>query len=268
MKSLLSFVIVNYQSRKYLKKNLLSIFKRVQNVEYEIVIVNNDEKRLRKFIENKAKTIDDIDLRRIKVVEINKNVGFAGGCNAGVKKTQGEILCFLNPDTEIVSENISEIVSEFKKNDKVGIIGPKIIEKSGKIQKWIAGKELNLKKILKNNLGIIEDKKIWLSEKKQKVAWVTGAVLFARRNLFEKINGFDEKFFMYFEDIDLCKRIGESGFEILFFPTFTVQHLGGGSVKNRLVQKKAYYKSQDYYFQKWFGKRNVYLIKFLRKFHF
>ncbi len=255
----LSFIIVNYQSREYLEKCIPSIFDCAQNVEFEIIVVNNDKSRI------KFKTTK---LEKIKIIEVNENVGFGRGCNLGAKKAQGEILCFLNPDTEIISENISDIIAEFKKNDRVGIIGPKIIEKNGEIQKWIAGEEVNLKKVLKNNLGIIDDKKIWLSEKKQKVAWVTGAVLFGRRKLFEKINGFDEKFFMYFEDIDLCKRMKKSGFDILFFPRFAVRHLGGGSVKNRLVQKKAYYKSQDYYFQKWFGKKSCYLIKFLRKFHF
>ncbi len=239
-----------------MEKCISSVLTMVNGVKLEIIVVNNDEENI----------VLDGD-ERLKIIEVNENIGFGRACNLGAKEAVGEILCFLNPDTEIISENINDILKEFKNNKEIGVIGPKITEKNGKVQKWITGKELSLWRILKNNFGIIDDEKIWLSKEKQETAWVTGAVLFSRKNLFEKIDGFDEKFFMYFEDIDLCKQVRMKKYKILFFPKFTVRHLGGGSAKNRQTQKEEYYKSQDYYFQKWFGTSMMQLVRILRYFH-
>ena len=296
----ISFIIVNYRSREYLEKCVSSVLAMVKDVEFEIVVVNNDEEKIssqlfcengfsknvlfsrlshsadsskkKQFFEKHSdngidNSIIDKFKNKLKIIEVNENIGFGRACNLGAKKVEGEILCFLNPDTEIISENINDILKELKNNKEIGVIGPKITEKNGKVQKWITGKELNLWRILKNNFGIIDDEKIWLSKEKRETAWVTGAVLFIKKNLFEKIDGFDERFFMYFEDVDLCKQVRMKKYKILFFPKFTVRHLGGGSAKNRQIQKKEYYKSQDYYFQKWFGVGKTIILQFLRRFH-
>ncbi|HFC76932.1 MAG TPA: glycosyltransferase family 2 protein [Candidatus Moranbacteria bacterium] len=288
----LSFIIVNYQSREYLEKCVASVFDCVQNIDFEIIVVNNDEfflddlylndgfsknvifsrlslthgsSKKKQFFE---KPTNDNIKTNLKIIEVNENVGFGRGCNLGAKEASGEILCFLNPDTEIISKNISDIIEIFEQKEGVGIVGPKIIKKSGELQKWTMGRDLTLLRTIKNNLGFIDDKKLWSSNKKQEVDWVTGAVLFIRKKIFEKIDGFDEKFFMYFEDIDLCKRARLEKYKVMYFPSFIVRHIEGGSAKNRLEQKKEYYKSQDYYFEKWFSKKTSSLVKFLRKFHF
>jgi len=262
----LSFIIINYRSREYLEKCISSVFECVQNVGFEIIVVNNDLEKLK--CNEKRSDANNKFKNNLKIIEVNENIGFGRGCNVGAKEAKGEILCFLNPDTEIVSKSIDNILKEFESNKEVGVIGSKIIEKNGKVQDWIVGGELTLGKIIKNNIGIISDKKIWNSKEKQDVDWVTGAVLFIRKNLFEKIDGFDKNFFMYFEDIDLCKRVRLEKYKIIYFPNFIVQHLGGGSVKSRKMQKKEYYKSQDYYFEKWFGKKTKNILRFLRKFYF
>lgn len=268
----LSFIIVNYKSREYLNRCVASIFKNVRGVDFEIIVVNNDEESISKnsffipFSLSSGSLKREQFFEKVKVVEVSKNKGFGSSCNNGVKKAGGEILCFLNPDTEILSDNIKELLSEFI--ESVGVVGPKVIDESGEMQKWSVGKNIDLIEVLKNNFGFSESKKVWESDKKMEPDWVTGATMLIRKNLFLKLGGFDEKFFLYFEDIDLCKRAQKAGKSIIYFPKFKVKHIGGKSSRNKKEQKKEYYKSQDYYFEKWYGKKTSWLLGFLRKFHF
>jgi len=205
---------------------------------------------------------------RIKILTSSQNSGFGSACNLGAKEAHGRYLCFLNPDTEIVSDNFQEIISEFENNEKTGVIGIRLEEENRKIQDWSAGKEINLWDIIGNNLGLKRSKKIWESRKKIECAWVSGACLFIRKDLFEKLNGFDEKFFLYFEDIDLCKRAIDLNYKILYFPKFAIKHFGGKSFGSKKEQKKHYYSSQDYYFKKHFGKIYSLMIKIIRELTF
>lgn len=259
----LSFIVVNYRSREYLAKCISSVFEFVRGVEFEIVVINNDLEKLKRnaLIEEFAK---DCFQQNLRIIEVNENIGFGRGCNIGAREASGEILCFLNPDTEIISKNIKNVLEEFDQDKKTKVIGSKLVDENGKVQKWITGSELTLWQILKNNFGYNSDKKTWLTNEKQKVAWVTGAVLFIKKDLFNKIEGFDKRFFMYFEDIDLCKRVRLRGFNVLYFPTFVVRHICGGSTKNHIEKKVVYYRSQDYYFQKWLSRGSLWLLKFLR----
>ena len=258
----LSFVVVNYKSEKYLEKCISSIKERVFGVDYEIIVVNNDSKtNLEARLPNK-----------IKLINNGKNSGFGAACNVGAKQAQGEILCFLNPDTEIISENITELIQEFNKDNKLAIIGPRLVcnqelsssykeLSSFKTQWWCAGKEVTIWSIIMNNLGYKRDKAVWESREKIECAWVSGAAMFVRKSIFLNpphspfgkgggLGGFDEKFFMYFEDIDLCRRARQAGYKVLYFPNLVVKHLGGKSFLDKKEQKKYYYKSQFRYFRK------------------
>lgn len=248
----ISFIIVNYQSTHYLEKCLGSLLSNSKLIEKEIIIVNNDDSFL--SVEGD-----------IKVIKSPQNSGFGSACNLGAKEACGKYLCFLNPDTEIISDNFQKIISEFENNEKTGVIGIKLEEENGKTQEWSAGREVNLWDIIGNNLGLKRSKKIWENKTKVECAWVSGACLFIRKELFEKLEGFDEKIFLYFEDIDLCKRAIKLNCKILYFPEIIIKHFGGKSSDSKKEQKKIYYKSQDYYFQKHFGRMQCFLLKTLRQ---
>lgn len=251
----ISFIIVNYNSTHYIERCLSSLLLKSENIEKEIIIVSNDGSLL---------SVDS----HIKIITSSQNSGFGSACNLGAKEATGKYLCFLNPDTEVVSDNFQEIISEFENNEKIGVIGIRLEKESGIIQEWSAGKEINLWDIIGNNLGLKRSKKIWESKNKVECAWISGACLFIRKDLFEKLNGFDEKFFLYFEDVDLCKRAVDINYKILYFPKFTIKHFGGKSSGSKEEQKKHYYSSQDYYFQKHFGKIRANLLKLIRRLTF
>lgn len=247
MRMILSFIIINYKSEKYLQKCLSSIKEKILGVSYEIIVVNNDTKNV--------ETHRNASLQggNIKIINTGKNIGFGAGCNVGAKSAQGEILCFLNPDTEILSDNIGDILNKFQNDEKLGVIGPRLLTDKGKTQWWCAGKDFSLGQLFKNNFGRIESKKIWESEKEVMSDWVSGAALFMKRDVFEKIKGFDERFFMYAEDMDLCRRTRNAGHKVLYCPQFVILHKGGKSRDNLIKQKIQFFKSSFYYIIKWLG---------------
>jgi N-acetylglucosaminyl-diphospho-decaprenol L-rhamnosyltransferase len=244
----LSFIIVNYQSEKYLVKCLSSIKEKVLSVDYEIIVVNNDLE---------VQLPNDLGARllsEIRLINTGKNIGFGAGCNVGAKISQGEILCFLNPDTEIIKNNISDILDKFNQDKNVGVIGPRLIDEAGKTQEWIAGKEVTILSTVLNNLGYKRDKKIWESDVSVECAWISGAASFIRKEIFQKLGGFDEKFFMYFEDINLCKRARQLDYKVLYYPGFIIKHFSGKSFLDKKEQKRYYRKSQRIYFGKYLSK--------------
>jgi GT2 family glycosyltransferase len=256
----ISIIIVNYNSETFLKKCLASIYAKLENRnDFEIIIVNNDQKEKLEFVTE--------NYPHIKIMNQDKNLGFGAGNNAGTKIAEGEIFLFLNPDTEIISENISAVLSLFEKNQKLGAVGAKIITPEGFVQKWSAGFEATLLSLIGNNLNIIRSKKIWESKVPQKTEWVSGTAIFIRKKLFFHLNGFDEKFFMYFEDMDFCKRARKEGYQILFYPNFIIKHESGKSYEQKKQQKKDYHLSQEKYFKKHHGKIKFFIFKILKKFH-
>ena len=237
----LSIIIVNYKSADFLKKCVALVEKKVpKNFLEEIIIVNNDqEEEILLDPRNNLSIINNIE-----------NLGFGAGNNMGARIAKGDILFFLNPDTEIISENIEKIFYLFEKNINLGIIGSQLIIKDDKIQPWGAGYEISLVNLIKNNLGLVDSRKIWQSKKPIETDWVSATALFIRKEIFQKIGGFDENFFMYFEDMDLCKRVRKIGKKVLYNPNFSVKHIGGTSYQKKCCQKKDYYKAQEYYFKK------------------
>lgn len=272
----ISFLIVNYKSLKYLEKCIYSIYKNINNLQMEIIVVNNDKKEI-DFLKNikiKKTELKNIysrdrgdDQVGVVVIEINKNIGFGKANNIGALKAQGEILCIINPDTQIISMDISILLDLLDEDKKIGIVGPKIIEKNGEVQKWSAGVDLTIFEIILGKLGFSRSKKIYQSKKIKKADWVTGACLFIKKDLFLKVGGFDENFFLYYEDLDLCKRVLRNKKKIIYFPNFTVRHLGGKSSDNINKQKKEYFKSQDYYYKKWFNPVSYLILKLFRFFY-
>lgn len=241
----LSIIIVNYKSEEYLAKCVSFIKEKILSADYEIIVVNND-----KTVE--TQNFASLQAENVKIINSGKNIGFGAACNLGARSAQGEILWFLNPDTEIVSNNIKSLLDEFEKDDKLAIIGSKLLSDKNKTQWWCAGKEVTLWSIVLNKFGYKRDKKIWESSQKIECAWVSGAAMFIRKNIFDQLGGFDEKFFMYFEDIDLCKRARLAEYKVLYYPGFAIKHFGGKSFLSKRKQKRYYYASQFVYFRKCF----------------
>lgn len=253
-----SLIIVNYNTAQLLKNCLDSIFKSFNDNDFEVIIVDNNSK------DDSLKKIE-IFGDKIKIIKNNKNYGFGRANNIGAKIAKGEYLFFLNSDT-IINNDILGIISEtFSQDRKIAVLSPKLILKNGLEQKHAYG---NFPGILNIIFGKAGDLKINSkpSEKKPELNpdWVSGAAMIIRKEIFDKIGGFDENFFMYFEDIDICKRVKDIEYEVLYLKQASLIHLGGGSQKKFSKTKIEYYKSQDYFFKKHYGFFSMLLMKFIR----
>lgn len=255
----LSIIIVNYRSEQLLEKCLTSVFKKIKSISFEVIIVNNDKKEKLEIISRKYP--------EVKILTSPINNGFGAGNNLGAKEAQGEIILFLNPDTEIMSDNIEEVLDQFSKMLNLGVLSGCLISVNGKIEKWSAGQEISLYNLILNNIGFSKSKKNCQSQVPSLAEWVSGTALFIKRETFLKLKGFDEGFFMYFEDMDLCKRVRNIGQKVVYYPQFRVQHKNGESYsKNKKQQKKDYYKAQEYYFKKHYNGWKFWMVRFLGKF--
>jgi len=253
-KKKISIIIVNFRSDQYLQKCIASLYIFEKKEEFEIIIVNNDAKERLKKIKN--------SYPEIIVINNHRNKGFGQAINLGVKKAQGEILLFLNPDTELVEDIFSKIENEFLIEKNVAVISPRVVEKNGIKQEWLFGKKFNLWRLLINNL-IGDSEKDTLQKKE--VDWVSGASMFVRKKDFLAVDGFDETFFLYLEDMDLCLKLKKLNKKTIYLPEIKTKHFGGGSSIEEEERKKHYYTSQDYYFKKHFGFFQASLVRLFRK---
>lgn len=232
----LSIIIVNYRSEQYLEKCIASLYNHPEQLrETEIIVVNNDPE----------KSLAELSGRfpEIKVIQQPKNLGFGAANNRGAAVAQGRYLLFLNPDTEAQPKNLAKMIARLREQEDLAALGPKLIDAQGATQPWCAGRELSFWRLIKNNLGSVDSRKIWEAERTTEADWVSGAALAVQKKAFMEAGGFDEKFFMYFEDEDLCKRLRARGYKILYFPESAVMHRGGRSRKNIWQQKWQYYQS-------------------------
>jgi GT2 family glycosyltransferase len=160
----------------------------------------------------------------LRVIPLPANRGFGAANNEGARGAKGGVLLFLNNDTSVSSDILSPTEQYFRAHPECGAAGLALVNPDGTPQyslgRWPT--VLNEWK-MKHRMVLYAEREF------RSVEWVTGAALAVRREVFEQVGGFDERYFMYFEDADICRRIRNAGWEIHFIPSVTVTHLGGGS---------------------------------------
>ncbi len=228
----LSIIIVNWNSREFLRKCLLSLRAAGSSVAYEVIVVDNAsydgcEEMLRSEFTN------------VLFVQAGANLGFARGNNLGVTHSKGRELLFLNPDTEVVGSALSTLVATGRADQKVGIVGARLLNSDGSLQiesvkafPTIANQVLEFQFLQKR----FPQLKLWgigplFSGRGAPTAVdvVSGACLLIKRTVFDAVGGFSERYFMYSEDVDLCWKVKRGGWEVMLARDATVIHHGGGS---------------------------------------
>ncbi len=231
---MVSVIIVNYNGGIYTEQCLLSLKQFAPSLDYEVIIVDNNSAdgsghRLKK------------DFPEHQVFLLEQNQGFSSANNFGVMKACGDFLFFVNNDTLFTSDIITPLAVFMKQNETNGIAAPSLSNEDGSFQ-ISYGKFPSLLNEWKTKREVVVSGNI---------EWVTGAAMMVRRSVFEQAGGFDEKYFMYFEDIDLCFRVLRNGFSIKYFQELSLIHLGGKSydVSNAKIQTE-YRKSQLRFYDK------------------
>jgi len=252
-----TIIIVNYHVAQLLLSCIDSIVSSKTKYSYEIIVVDNDEK----------KTIfKDLKKRfpRVKYIR-NDNRGFSHANNIGAKRATGDLFLFLNPDTLVQPNAINRLVRFLGSNKRVGVVAPLLLDRESKPYELQGTEVLTplkslfaysfLNKILPNNpVSRNFWMKRWKKTKEKEVEVVPGTAFMIEKNLFWKIGGFDEKFFLYFEEYDLCKRVKDAGFKLFIIPEAKIMHYWGESTKvSNLDTRKIFEQSRFYYFKKNFG---------------
>ena len=211
----LSVIIVSYNTADLIGNCLKSVFA-ASNITREVFVVDNAS------TDGSSDFIKD-NFPSVHLVANTKNIGFAAANNQVLPQCKGKYIFLLNPDTEVVSDTFSEAISFMDANPRIGLAGTKIIYPDGTLQ-WSVSYKYPGQKYTTNEL----------SDLPGKIACVLGASMIGRSELIKKIGGFDEDFFLYGEDQDLCLRIRKLGYEIGYIDSATVVHIGGQSEKNSL----------------------------------
>jgi GT2 family glycosyltransferase len=251
----LSIVVVNYNVKNLLKKCLESIFKYEKDIEFEVMVVDNNSK-------DHSQEMLKRDFPQVKLTENKRNLGFSRACNQGIKQSRGRYILLLNPDTEFTSGGFKKMIDFMDSKPEVGICGPKMINKEGKLQfscrsfpsylTAISSSQSILNRIFPENFL---SQKYLLKEKdhsqSSEVDWVSGSCLLAKREMLEKVGLLDERFYMYVEDVDLCHRAKKSGFSVFYFPLVVViHHIGKSTQKRKFAMLLEHHRSMYYFYKK------------------
>lgn len=239
-----SIIIVNYNTAREIEKCLQSIQKATSGQQLtEIIVVDNAS------FDNSVKVIQKF--RNVKLIRNKENFGFAKANNIGAREAKGEFLFFLNPDTQVKKDTIANLIKFAKKNPNV-IIGSKLLNPNGSVQ----GSCYSLPTVWR------AIREYWLGEKGAyekfapkrnrpvQVEAIVGAAMFMPKNIFEKLQGFNEKYFLYYEDLDFCKKAGRFKIPIYYVPHALVIHdLGkaGGEISQLVKSAKIYHGQLKYF---------------------
>lgn len=263
-KEFVSIIVVNFNGGKYLDYFLKSIRLYPPPLPYEVIVVDNLSKD-GSFERAKEKYKEFI------FVKSHKNRGYGGGCNLGMKYAKGNILIFANPDIVVFPDTFKKLISELKSNGEIGAVGPKLLNPDGSFQpscrryprfKYLLfGRRSFLSRYFKNNPLTKEFMYLDLEgEKNGKVETesLMGAFLVTKREVFEKLNGFDENFFLYAEDTDLCYRMRKKGYKVYYCPSAKVIHYHGKSRKYLGIKSIYFLKRSIYLFFKKHYRLNIF----------
>ena len=264
---MLSIIIVNYNTHDHVENCLNSIYQYCE-ASFEVIVVDNNSPK-RDIINLESK------FPKAKFVYLDSNEGFGKGCNEGVKNSTGEVILFLNPDIIVKPGSIEKLLQTTQDDDLIGVVSGSLISQDGDYQ-YSYNNFPGLSWEFKEAFGISLMKTInkmneftkAMAEKNSsfEVDWFHGACMMMRRKVFERVGGFDERIFLYYEDVDLCKKIKDAGFKNVCIPESKFIHHERGSVrdeKGQVVYHFYMHNSKHYYYSKHKSNLNILILRIL-----
>lgn len=232
VKKLCDIIIVNWNAGTQLKDCLDSIAQHGPPNVHSVIVVDNAS------ADGSAEGLDNISLP-LTIIRNAENRGFAAACNQGAKNSKADYLLFLNPDTCLFSDSLIRPIHFMEQpgNEKIGICGIQLIDEKGRVARSCArfptpgmffSKMLGLDRLFPHVFPAHNMAK-WDHMNSQKVDQIMGAFFLVRRSLFETVGGFDERFFVYFEEVDFSFRIHHAGWRSFYLADAQAYHKGGGT---------------------------------------
>ncbi len=226
----LSIIIVSYKGWPRLTKCLESLDTfSGKNFSMEVIVVDNksDDETIYKLEERFSK---------FRFIHNSINGGFANGCNLGSKNASGEFFLFLNPDTVASESELEKLLIVARQNPNYGIVSCRQVNERGR-ESVASGPFPHLFNLTGLQRSVFKSRKPRTASRTPDITfpdWISGSVVMIRSEIFRKINGFDEDFWMYFEDVDLCRRVRNISLEVACCRNITIEHNHGGSSRINL----------------------------------
>lgn len=254
----LSVIILNYNVRYFLEQCVLSVQEAIADLDAEIIVVDNNSS-------DDSCLMIKTRFPEVKLIENKENFGFPKGNNIGVEQASGKYICILNPDTVVAEDTFIKILAFAEEKQNLGIIGCKLIDGTGEFlpeskrgvpTPWVAfTKIFGLYKLFPKSKLFNRYYAQHLNENQTgKVDILVGAFMFLEKDLYQKLNGFDEECFMYADDIDLSYRALLLKKDNFYFHETTVLHYKGEStIKDELYMKR-FQEAMNFFYQKHFKK--------------
>ena len=250
----LSVIILNYNVRYFLELCVVSVQNAIKNIDAEIIVVDNNS------LDGSCNMMKQ-RFPHVKLIENKENLGFPKGNNIGVAIAKGEYICILNPDTVVAEDTFSQVLAFAQKQNDLGIVGVKLIDgtgnflpesKRGTPTPFVAFTKITgLYKLFPKLFGQYYAQH--LSENKSgKVEILVGAFMLLKRDLYNKIGGFDENCFMYSDDIDLSYMALKKGKSNYYFHGTSVIHYKGESTIKDGIYMKRNQEAMNFFFKKHF----------------
>ncbi len=243
----LSVIILNYNVRYFLELCLKSVTEAIVDFNAEIIVVDNFSN------DDSCRMVKEL-FPEVILIQNKENYGFSKGNNIGVARAKGKYVCLLNPDT-VVAEDTFKILLDFAESmPRIGILGCKLIDGTGRFlpesKRNVPTPLVSIKKILGNSKPYYAHH---LSEDEiGEVSVLVGAFMILKRSIYNEINGFDEDYFMYGDDMDFSYRVQKAGYQNYYNPATTVIHYKGESTLKDKIYAKRFNEAMQIFFKKHF----------------
>ncbi len=265
----LSIIIVNYNVKEFVKNLLSSIEKAKSSHSIEVIIVDNNST-------DGSSEILAKDYPQYLIIVNKENVGFGKANNQALEIAQGKFILLINPDTIVREDTFNKLIEFFNKNPRAGMVGCKVLNPDGTLQlacrrsyptPWVSFcKAVGLSTLFPKSKLFAKYNLTYLPENEiNEVDAISGAFMMFRREVYDKIGGFDPRFFMYGEDLDLCYRTQKAGFEVYYVPATEIIHYKGESTKRSSIDEtRIFYDAMHLFVKKHFA--SSFIVEFILRF--
>ena len=251
-----SAILVNYNAGRELGLALRSIADELADQQWEAVVVDNASS------DGSAAVAADF-APHVRLVRNEVNVGFGRGVNQGLAATSGSLVLIMNPDCRFVTGAFASLRRELEQAESYAIVGPRILNPDGSVQgsargdpdmfTGLFGRTTLLRRLLPDlavsKRNVVSGDVVRNGHSSVTVDWLSGACMLARREALRRVDGFDEKYFLYWEDADLCRRLRALGCEVRYVPQAAAIHRVGHSSRSvRVSAIRAFHESAYLYY--------------------
>jgi len=248
----LSIIVLSWNVRDLLRACLMSVQQNVETSErlnVETLIVDNAS------TDGSAEMVAR-EFPTVRLIRNRANRGYAGANNIGIAASQGRYVLLLNSDTVVPASALAELVAFMAAHPEAGACSPQLVGSDGRPQSYAFGCDPTPGYLLRRGLYrqlLRRPLHDWDTAELQEVDWVSGACLLVRRATIEQVGGLDEQFFMYFEDNDWCLRMRRAGWKVYYNPNVCITHIGGQGLIQNPAARRAYHRSLEYFYAKYYG---------------